>query len=58
MGEVLDVIEHLTEDNTLKDHTLFSPSEIMDLLRLVVDSAILTFQGTLYKLATGFSDGE
>ena len=55
---VIAVIEQrLTENNTLKDCTLLSPSEIMDLLRLVLDTTIFTFQGTLYKQATGFLMG-
>ena len=51
--EALDVIEQrVTEDSTLKDHTLLSSSDIMDLLRLVVDTNIFTFQGALYKQET------
>ena len=58
VGEVLNVIEQrLTEDSTLKDRTLLSPSDIMDLLRLVVDTTIFTIQGTLYKQAIGFPMG-
>ena len=58
MVEMLDVIEQcLTDDDMLKDSTLLSNSDIMDLLRLVVDATIFTFQGTLYKQATGFPIG-
>lgn len=56
--EALNIIEtRLREDKTLAKRTLLEPDDIMELLRLVVNTTIFSFKGKLYQQSSGFPMG-
>ena len=58
VDEALEEIEkRLVNDKTLPQRTNLSPDDIMDLLRLVVDTTIFTYNDQLYKQSSGFPMG-